>query len=66
MATRVLKKVLIFSVTMKNVNPRNITVKFYQNWPRGLGGEDFLSFYYVHIGKNHDPPGAGPILTPGP
>jgi hypothetical protein len=41
MATRVLKKVLIFSVTMKKVNPWNITVKFNQNWPRGLGGEDF-------------------------
>jgi hypothetical protein len=27
--------------------------------------EDFLSFYYMHIGKINDPPGAGPILTPG-
>jgi hypothetical protein len=26
--------------------------------------EDFLRFYYMHIGKNNDP-GAGSILTPG-
>jgi hypothetical protein len=27
--------------------------------------EDFSSFYYMHIGKINDPPGAGLILTPG-
>jgi hypothetical protein len=25
----------------------------------------FLSFYYTHIVKTNDTPGAGPILTPG-
>jgi hypothetical protein len=27
--------------------------------------EDFLSFYYTHIVKNNDTPGAGPVFTPG-
>jgi hypothetical protein len=27
--------------------------------------EDFLSFYYTHIVKNNDTPGAGPVSTPG-
>ena len=31
---------------------------------KGLGGEDFLSFNYVHIGKNHDPPWGGANFDP--
>jgi hypothetical protein len=31
----------------------------------GFLKEDFLSFYYTHIVKNNDTPGAGPVLTPG-
>jgi hypothetical protein len=31
----------------------------------GFLKEEFLSFYYTHIVKNNDTPGAGPILTPG-
>jgi hypothetical protein len=27
--------------------------------------EDFLRFYYTHIVKNNDTPGAGPVWTPG-
>jgi hypothetical protein len=30
----------------------------------GFLTEDFLSFYYTHIVKNNDTPGAGPVLTP--
>jgi hypothetical protein len=26
--------------------------------------EDFSSLYYIHKGKNNDPPVAGPIFTP--
>jgi hypothetical protein len=31
----------------------------------GFLKEDFLSFYYTHIVKNNDTPGAGPVLTTG-
>jgi hypothetical protein len=27
--------------------------------------EDFLKFFFTHIVKNNDTPGAGPVLTPG-
>jgi hypothetical protein len=27
--------------------------------------KDFESFYYIHRGKNNDPPGMGPIFTTG-
>jgi hypothetical protein len=31
----------------------------------GFLKEYFLSFYYTHIVKNNDTPGAGPVLTLG-
>jgi hypothetical protein len=31
----------------------------------GFLKEDFLSFFFTHIFKSNDTPGAGPVLTPG-
>jgi hypothetical protein len=31
----------------------------------GFLKEDFLSFFFTHLFKNNDTPGAGPVLTPG-
>jgi hypothetical protein len=39
--------------------------KYLSSSSLGFLKEDFLMFYYTHIVKNNDTPGAGPILTPG-
>jgi hypothetical protein len=40
-------------------------VKHLSSSSLGFLKEDFLSFYYTHIVKKNDTPGAGPVLTPG-
>ena len=34
-------EIKLFLTILVELHPRNISAKFYQNWPAGFGGEDF-------------------------